>query len=473
MANTVDFGLFDGLKVINPNSFPEEAWTTLTGKEETATDVEKFYSAVGYVYRCVNIRADAIASLPWRVDKLNAGKKDDPVWDNKSDDIPKQFEGFSEFTDLLYLTEASLCIYARAYWYKVGFPQRATFRWLMAETMTDKWDPELGLTHFERRLPKRIEPEILQREEVAYFALRNPLHETKPGVSPVQAACADASVIYSMDKFAGEYFKRGAIKATLLSVDRSMPERQRRELKAWWQRIIQGAKSAWNTVVLSNDVKATIIGEGFSELSDLDLARDKREGISTALGVPHSVVMSNAASYATANQDVQSFYEFTVVPAANKIQAVLNRDIFEPMGYRFNFMLDSINVFQEDENQRSAAFKTYVDAGLKKSLAAELLGIDLPRGMEYADLDEVEEEEVQEAPAAPAQTTTNQTEEQEQVNAEAKQFRNWARKRMNRVYFDPMEFEANHLSNHKKLEILEALGWKREQYAFGDFEDYP
>jgi HK97 family phage portal protein len=487
MPRLTDYKLFDGgLKVINPNSFPEDAWSTLTGGDEKVSNPEKFYSSVGYVYRCVNVRADAVASLPWRIDRLGSKNQEDPVWDNEMDEAPKEFSGFEDFSDYLFLTEASLCLVARAYWFKIGAPARTQFRWLLATTITNKWDDQEGLTHFERRLPKRTEPEIISREEMVYFSLKNPLHETKPAPSPVQAALADAGVIYNMDKFAEEFFRRGAIKATLLSVDRSMSEAQRKELKSWWQKIVQGTKTAWNTVVLSNDVKATVIGEGFSELSNQELVRNKQEGISTALGVPHSLVMSNAASYATANQDVQSFYEFTVIPSAKKIAATLNRDLFYEMGYKFTFLGDSLNIFQEDENQRSAAFKTYVDAGLKKSLAAELLGMDLPRNMEYAELDEVDEEQrererqdfqMQQAQAQAQMTVqampkanSSLPADEEKVK-EAKQYKAWAKKRIGKVSFDPEEFEAEYLSLNDKMGILKTLGYPKEDELWE--RDYP
>lgn len=474
MAKITDFKLFDGLKVINPNSFPEDAWTTLTGGDTKISDPEKFYSFVAYIYRCVNIRADAIASLPWRIDRLGDNSATDPIWDNEMDEIPKDFEGFEDFEDYLFLTEASLCLLARAYWYKVGAPERTQFRWMAAKTITNKWSEE-GLTHFERRLPKKTDPLVIPREEMVYFSLKNPLHETEPAPSPVQAAFADAGVIFNMDKFAEEFFKRGAIKATLLSVDRSMSEAQRKELKSWWSKIVQGTKTVWNTVVLSNDVKVNIIGEGLAELSNLDLIRSKQAGVSTALGVPHSIVMSNAASYATANQDVQSFYEFTIIPSAKKIATVLNRDVFNEMGYKFRFLGDSLNIFQEDENQRSAAFKTYVDAGIKKSLAAELLGIDLPRNIKYEELDEVDEEQrererqdfqMQQTQAqmqmaqAPKEEIAQPSQEKTQ---EAKQFRNWAKKRIGRVTFDSSEFEAEHLTTSEKREILKTLGYPKEE----------
>jgi hypothetical protein len=56
------------------------------------------------------------------------------------------------------------------------------------------------------------------------------------------------------------------------------------------------------------------------------------------------------------------------------------------------FNLDTMDVFQTDEHQRAGAFRAYVDAGLKPSFVAEMLGMELPDGWEYADLDPDEPE---------------------------------------------------------------------------------
>ena len=69
------------------------------------------------------------------------------------------------------------------------------------------------------------------------------------------------------------------------------------------------------------------------------------------------------------------------------IAETLNDQIFDAMDYHFEFRPEEMSLYQTDENQRAAAFKVYVDAGIKQSVAAEMLGLDLPEGIEYADLD--------------------------------------------------------------------------------------
>ena len=80
------------------------------------------------------------------------------------------------------------------------------------------------------------------------------------------------------------------------------------------------------------------------------------------------------------SQDEKHFYDKTIRPECNFIAGELNRQLFTPMGLRFEFLLDGLDVFQEDEAQRAAAFKVYVDAGLPLEVSGLMLGLELPEG---------------------------------------------------------------------------------------------
>ena len=50
------------------------------------------------------------------------------------------------------------------------------------------------------------------------------------------------------------------------------------------------------------DIHPVRVGEGVGELSDSDLVKEKREDIATALGIPQTILFSQAANYATAKE---------------------------------------------------------------------------------------------------------------------------------------------------------------------------
>jgi SPP1 gp7 family putative phage head morphogenesis protein len=311
---------------------------------------------------------------------------------------------------------------------------------------------------------------------VAYFTVPNPLHETLWGPSPVTAA-ADASNVYiNLNAFANQFIERGAIKATLLRVDPSMRKDDKENLKQWWTGMMQGLKNSWQTTVLSNAVEPTIIGEGLADVADVSISKAKAEEVATAMGVPFSVVFSNAANQATAITDQRNFFTYTILPEAEFIAEELNEKVFEPRGLIFAFEDESIKVFQDSEKDRAETYKVYVDAGMKASVAAQVAGLKLPPKMDYAELDaEVEaQRKLEEAQAAAAIGTTpnaandtgdtpakpSDTPKEVGAKKEAGAFRRWAKKRIDdggTKEWTIEDFTATYLDSGQKREIVATL----------------
>lgn len=470
-TSTTKFILLDGAKTISVNSFPEEAWTSLE-EATSSSPVQKMYDSVGFLSRCVEIRANSLVALPWSIHKI--GTKGEPLWKSTEEDPPDNLDFLQDLSDLLWLTEASLCLSSRAYWYKQGNligSKVNDLRWFMPGVMENVWDKKDGLVGFKRKLGQDILE--YKPEEIVYFSLANPLHETKPRSSPVETALMDANVIFNLNAFIKHFFERGAIKATLLTVPTSATRDQREELKSWWVRFTSGIRKAWETVVISADVKPVVIGEGLKELENVNLTSEKRESIATTLGIPHSLILSNAANFATSNQDVANFYTQTIIPDAKLVAKTLNRQLLRPLGYYLKFNPEEHTVFQEDEQARASAVKSYVEAGFKLSVAAEILGVDLPDGMEYKDLDPKEPTQEQMDQAAQMQgqmpddrnnlkpgkeepeSTGKTPKGEKEIAAESKKFKAWLKNRHGKVMIRLEDFQSDILDESTKAQLLD------------------
>ena len=118
----------------------------------------------------------------------------------------------------------------------------------------------------------------LATDEVVYFWLPDPSIEVgPPSWSPVKAALRAAGVLGSMDKFTTNFFDRGAIKATLLTVPATTRKADRETLRSWWRTVFGGSKRLCNWVINADDVKPVVIGEGIESLSNARLTREKRK----------------------------------------------------------------------------------------------------------------------------------------------------------------------------------------------------
>jgi len=161
-------------------------------------------------------------------------------------------------------------------------------------------------------------------------------------------------------------------------------------------------RNAWAAELVNADaVTPVVIGEGLKELSSAELTAEKRQDIAQALGIPMSVMFSESAKGlgggSVAFQDKLHFYDDTIVPECELVAEAINEQILEPLGLRLVFRPETLDVYQEDENQRSAAFAAYVNAGLPVDLVAEMLGLELPVSWTYDKLRQMREEKEQQA----------------------------------------------------------------------------
>jgi HK97 family phage portal protein len=357
---------FDGAKSAPLSSIT--SWDRFLGTDNQSgftITVDNAFRRVPWLFRGIHYRAAAVASMPYA---LTRGKRD-------VTESPEYKRLTGKLKQLLYKTEMSLTTKAAAYWIKnvnaVG--RNVTPDWLAADTMTYENDSQ-GITKFLRTLdinnPQEYEP-----DRIVYFWL--PDHDTElgPGTAPATVALRACGLLDNLDTFAEKYFARGAIKATLLSIPGNTPQKEQDRLETWWNRLLSGVSSAWKSIVLKSTVVPTIIGEGLEDTATDKLTTQKREDIANALGVPQSLLFSNAANFATAAQDDLHFYMKTIMPECDLIEETLNTQLFAPEGLTFAFLPQKLETFQQYELQKAQAIQVLAgEPVLTVDEAREMLG---------------------------------------------------------------------------------------------------
>lgn len=343
----------DPTKSVSLNALPPEAWKFVVGGSSEGGDVAKLFAAVPWVYRSVQMRAQALSALPFAILKGDAEQ-----------DLNK-IDFMRGFVQLLYRVEQSLVLYGSAY----VLPEQNRvktlgFRWLSPATITPKFEKDKGLVGFERTVEGRQKPDFFKPEEIIYFWLPDAEAELGPGKSPAHSALAAAGALHGIDLFTKAFFDRGAINATLLQVEGNPQPAEMDRLQAWWKRMLSGVKKAYETVAIRASVKPIVIGSPPKELAMEKLTQNKREDIATAFGVPYSLVFSNASNYATAVQDDLNFYTKTIIPEARNIQEAFNQQWFERFGLKFVFQPELMEIFQEIESRKADKLVELYTAGI-------------------------------------------------------------------------------------------------------------
>lgn len=361
------------IKTVSLSELPESAWVYLTGQTTGDLSLHDYYVSVPWLFRGVDIRASTVASMPFSIYKGDNEVDSSADYQNVVKILPNPKR-------LLSLVEASLTIWGYAYAIKV----RSAFtvkdvRYLLATSVVSKITSAGEIT-FTRRIDGQ--EKVFTPDEIMYWWATDPFVEIgPPKSSPAQAAANAAGVLFNVDKFGAAFFERGAIKATLLTT-KNIQKQERDRLKDWWRRMFgRGTESAWQTDIVNADaVTPVVIGEGLDSLENTDLSGSKRIDIAAALGIPYSVLFSNASNRSTAEQDDLHLYTKTIIPECELIEEVLNAQLFSKMGYRFKFTPENLDIFQEDENARAASLAQLIAAlgnPFEFLLAADILGYEI------------------------------------------------------------------------------------------------
>lgn len=331
--------LTDGIKSIPLSALSPDAWAPadpVDQQQRAALAPQRLAQLVPVLFRCVDIRANAVSTIPFRLER----KGKDVTALPESDALVQQLR------TMLWYAEAGLCFTA-AYW-ELGTNRAGknlTPFWLSPWTVRPVIDPERGLTGFVRA--GKADP--LPVERVLHVFNPDPGVEAGPGAAPVGSVLAAAGVLRNLDRYTAAYFERGAIKMTLLSVPEGTKEPERLRLKVWWDGMIRGVQSAYRSVVISAKVEPTVIGSDPKDSAAPELVRLGREDVMVGMGVPQSLVFSNPLAGGTVAAERLNFYDFTVLPRVAIIVPAFNDQYLAQLGLRIIAEPEKLEAYQQAE----------------------------------------------------------------------------------------------------------------------------
>jgi hypothetical protein len=118
------------------------------------------------------------------------------------------------------------------------------------------------------------------------------------------------------------------------------------------------------------------------DLAFSDLSEISKKNIAMAFGIKQTMLDSEAANYATAQEDRLSFYEETIKPRLTLYEDALNEQLFARDKIKLEFQLNELDIFQEDENERADVLNKLTASGLPTRLALDLAGFVLSEEQE-------------------------------------------------------------------------------------------
>lgn len=332
-------GLGGALKSIPLSGVNGEMWQSWYGGG--SFDIVELYEHVPWLRRAVDARCNAVASMPFVFQRLRDGAE------LPAGELPPLSFAL-DLPELLDRLEGWYILHGAAY----VFVQRNAYNLVKGlqamhpKTIEPVFTAREGLVGFKRRI-NGIEI-ALDVNELAKLWVTSRRAESGPGAAAALAALGAAGVLRHGDEFADIYFQQAPIAPTLIEVAQAQNDSDLQRLQSWLDKSVKGVKNAFRALGIRSGLKVhqlTMIE--MSKLAMAELTDKKREDIATALGVPQTILFSNAANYATAEQDDFHFYDKTVIPDCRRIESALNPLCFEPMGYRLIFRETQLELYQK------------------------------------------------------------------------------------------------------------------------------
>lgn len=340
-------------------------WVDLLTSDGVPDSVATLYKYVPLLFRAVQLRCGALASVPV---KIYEGKEQEKAWP-----FP------TKLSELLWKWEASCLLSGAAFGEivanKSGY--RKDLRYRNPFDMSVKYSS--GILEFKQNSSGATWKNDLRAGtyEMFYLAEYDPSQDVLPGVGAAIASTIDAKLLYAISKFPEMYFEGGAMPVTLLGID-SSDRNEIERIQNWFRRSATAIKNAFRVLgVRAGSITPTTLTPPLKDLSFPELNDIAKDNIAMAFGIKQTLLDSEAANFATAQEDRLSFYEETIKPRARLFEDALNTQVLAREGLRLEFKFEELDIFQEDENDRADLLNKLVNAGLPVEVALSMAGYEL------------------------------------------------------------------------------------------------
>ncbi len=327
--------------------------------------------------RAVDMTATAISSLPFEiVDEAGETFDTSQDWQNK-------LGGIGNPQRLIYLIASSLCGGA-AYVIPTATNRAIVdLQYVAPHTITEQIQSE-GLKWFDRASDQGNTDHLLPEELIYFWLPDSDVEIGKAQNHPLGNAALDAQMIWAMKNTLKMYGDRGFVPITLLGASGMPNEAERQKSEKFFDRLLKGGFDVLAKIVNADALTLIPVGAGMEQLkqSYLEIRRDAKESIADSFGIPSALFMSDNAF--ASEFDALRLHWYTAsrfVQIYQTIQETLTEQLLKQYGKKMVFKLETLDIFQEDEAERSKSLSDFVIAvsadPAVAQLGMELLGYDL------------------------------------------------------------------------------------------------
>lgn len=345
----------------------QRAWTNW----DTSAATKDGYKASAWVYRSISLRANAVSSVPFVVEKWNGES-----WERAPEhplqkllDRPNPDMGQAE---LVRLMVTHLDLAGNAYWLKIrdGVGKPAELWPMMPHEVAPAAGASELISHYILRGSTRI-----QQQDVVHIAYTNP-DSLILGQSPLQAAGKAVDV----DNAAATWQKismqnRGVPDGVFTLEDDLTPEQfeQAREQVATQYASQSNARAPW---VVSR-AKWQQMSLAPAELDFIATRENAREEIGVVFGTAEMLASLSSANRASAAEVRKSFWLDTITPLLEELTAAMSAALlpeYQGENIRITYDTSGVAALRQDEKETLEIIKGYWAMGVPLNTLLQRFG---------------------------------------------------------------------------------------------------
>lgn len=345
---------------------PAPWFLKMFGHEASSGETVTVNSALGVptVYRCINIKANAVAMLPFQVFKrTNSGREREKnhIVARLLESRPNPYQGPFKFKHLI---ETHRNTWGNAYinidW---GIDGRPRALWLLNPAVTEPYmDVQTNTLWYITTTPQGETLKIGHNDIIHLTALSTDGLKGKP---PIQVAREAIGSSQAAQKFKGKFYKHGAVNSGYLKIPGMLNSEAKEVIREEWERANTGINNAQRVAILDAGLEFQNISMPLRDAQFIESMRFDKAEIATMFDVPlHMVNELERATHSNIEHENLSFIRNTLSPILKQYEEEFGYGLFserELKRYYLKFNLESL--LRADKKTQAEFYKTMLDVG--------------------------------------------------------------------------------------------------------------
>lgn len=300
---------------------------------------------LSWVYACIRIISETGKRVP-----LDVFIGDSPQPRHPLAKLLKRPNPFMSGPQLIEGTLAWLEIHGNAYWLLDELQGAKPGKIWLLDSTNIEIVPDSQLFIRSYILNVNGTQRVIDPGQIIHFKRFNPFNMYY-GLGTLQAIGDTVETELFRQMFDKQFFKNGAVVKGVLSFKDPLDENTKKRIAAEWRKMHAGIKNSFKTALLDNGATYQQISMSQKDMEMPELARQSRDKILAAFGVPPSKLgLVEDANRANSAEQDKTFLSETMAPKLMDIEEKINAELAPRFGGNVEVRFEELNA--EDETEK-------------------------------------------------------------------------------------------------------------------------